>query len=633
MTIKQILIKYWGFGSFREMQEEIILSALNGYDTLGLLPTGGGKSICFQVPTMIRDGLSLVVTPLISLMKDQVENLKKKGINAVAIYSGMSKNEIEIALDNCEFGGVKFLYVSPERLETETFQMRIGQMKIAFLVVDEAHCISQWGYDFRPSYLNIAQIRSIIPKANIIALTATATPNVVKDIQKQLKFKKENLFQKSFNRDNLTYLVKHEEDKDKRLLKTINSVEGCGIVYVRNRKRTKQIANLLIANNISAHYYHAGLSNSEREKKQAEWMAGKVNYMVATNAFGMGIDKPDVRIVIHMDIPDNPESYFQEAGRAGRDEKSAYAFIIFNNSDIINLKRNFETKYPEIDFIKKVYKHLGNYFQLALGSGEDERFEFEITDFCDMYSLPILLTFNALKFLEKSGNIILSDNFNDTSKIKIRLSKGELYKYQVKNPSKGDFISVLLRSYSGLFTDYVKINEKLIANRLKMKLEIVENLLIRLQKEEIIYYQKKTNKPQLIFTKGRLKEDDIYIGKKDYFLQKEEDLKRTQAMINYIENDTKCRSSLLLEYFGETNAKRCGKCDNCRKRNRVELSEFDFDKTLDIIKPLLKKSKYTMDGLLKVCGIQNEDNVHKVVRWLIDNEKVEVIGTLLYWKS
>lgn len=633
MTIKQILIKYWGFASFREMQEDIILSALNGYDTLGLLPTGGGKSICFQVPTMAREGLALVITPLISLMKDQVENLKKRGINAAAIYSGMSKTEIEITFDNCEFGNVKFLYVSPERLESEIFKMRIPQMKIAFLVVDEAHCISQWGYDFRPSYLNIAQIRPLIPKVNIIALTATATPNVVKDIQNQLKFKKENLFQKSFVRDNLTYLVKHEEDKDKRLIKTINSVEGSGIVYVRNRKRTKLIAKLLIENNISAHYYHAGLSNEIREKKQSDWMLGKVRYMIATNAFGMGIDKSDVRMVIHMDIPDNPESYFQEAGRAGRDEKSAYAFIIYNNSDLINLKKNFETKYPEIEFIKKVYKHLGNYFQLALGSGEDERFEFDITNFCEMYSLPVLLTFNALKFLEKSGNIILSDNFNDSSKIKIKVNKGDLYKYQVKNPNLGDFISVLLRSYSGLFTEFIKINEQLIANRLKLKLDVVNNILSRLHKEEILFYEKKSNKPQLIFTKGRLDENDIYIGKKEYFTQKEEDFKRMQAMIKYIENETKCRSNILIEYFGESNATRCGKCDNCRKRNKISLSEFDFDKTLDIIKPLLKKSMFTMEALIKACGIQNEDNVHKVVRWLIDNEKVEVRGTLLYWKS
>jgi len=417
MDKKQILIKYWGYSSFRPLQEQIIDSVLAGQDALALMPTGGGKSICFQVPSLISEGVCIVITPLIALMKDQVSQLDKRGIKAVAIFSGMNLREIDIALDNCVYGDKKFLYVSPERLETEMFQERIKKMNVSLIAVDEAHCISQWGYDFRPSYLRIAEIKDILPNVPILALTATATPTVVEDIQDKLLFSKRNVFKMSFERTNLSYQVEYSEDKYNRLLKYIDANPGSAIIYVRNRRKTKEIATFLLNNKYSCHFYHAGLTTEERDRKQKEWISSKVRIMVSTNAFGMGIDKADVRLVVHMDVPDSLEAYFQEAGRAGRDGNSALAVLLYHRSDVMDLDRNFEMKYPEIDFIKDIYNVLGNYFQLAVGSGAGESYEFVLADFIKMYNLNPLLTYNSIKYLEKEGYLFLSEAISRPSKL------------------------------------------------------------------------------------------------------------------------------------------------------------------------------------------------------------------------
>ena len=631
MTIQQILIKYWGYSSFRPMQEDIINSVLANQDTLGLLPTGGGKSICFQVPALKMPGICIVVTPLIALMKDQVENLKKKGVDAVAIYSGMTPREIDICMDNCVYGEKKFLYLSPERLGTDMFRERVQKMQVNMLAIDEAHCISQWGYDFRPSYTQIAEIRQLIPDVPVIALTATATPSVVEDIMQQLHFRSRNFFQKSFARDNLTYTVNKIEDKHKRLIRILQRNQGTGIIYVRNRKKTHQIARLLIENQISAHYYHAGLEHADRERKQADWMHGRVRYMVCTNAFGMGIDKPDVRLVVHMDIPESPEAYFQEAGRAGRDGKASVAVLIYNNADLINLTNFFEAKYPKPEFIKQVYKLLGNYYQLAYGSGEDESFEFDLSTFAKMYDLAPLLTYNALKFLEKEGYIMLSDAAARSSKMHIKVGKEELYRIQVKNPSIGDFLDLIIRSYSGLFTEFVNISEQQLAMRMNIKRSLVDNLIQRLTKANIIDYHASSTKPQLTFSRERLVEDEVRITKEHYYQRKAYDKERMEAMVHYVKSTNKCRSVILLEYFGESGSKRCGKCDACLKRNMVDLSEFEFDEILNIVKPMLQARSHTFDTLIDGIPEVNEERLIKVVQWLIENDKIKVSGQDMYW--
>lgn len=633
MTIQQILIKYWGHSSFRPMQEDIINSVLEGKDTMALLPTGGGKSICFQIPALKLSGICVVITPLIALMKDQVDNLKRKGIDAVAIYSGMTSREIDITLDNCIYGEKKFLYVSPERLQTEMFKERVSKMNISILAIDEAHCISQWGYDFRPSYLRIAELRDRIPDVPVMALTATATPNVVQDIMEKLKFPAQNLFQRSFRRENLYYSVSYVEDKNKRLLRLLQQNEGTGIIYVRNRRKTHEYARLLIENRVSAHYYHAGLEHVDRERKQKEWMQGKVRYMVCTNAFGMGIDKPDVRLVVHMDIPDSPEAYFQEAGRAGRDGVDSQAYLIYNNADLINLTRFFEAKYPKPDFIRQVYKHLGNYFQLAYGSGGDESFNFDLTTFSKMYDLQALLTYNALKFLEKEGYILLSDAVARSSKIWFKVSKDTLYRFQVKNPTMGDFIDLLIRSYSGLFTEFVNISEQQMADRMRIKMSVVDNLIRRLVNNDIIEYQERTTKPQIIFSRERVVESDIQISSEHYYKRKDFDKTRLEAVEHYIKSQNKCRSQLLLEYFGEQSSKRCGRCDACLKRNMVDLSGFEFTEILNKVKPILQSKQHTYDSLIAKLPDVNEDRIIKVVQWLIDNEKIGVDGQNMYWNT
>ena len=631
-TIKQILIKYWGYSSFRPLQEDIIQSVLEGNDTMGLMPTGGGKSLTFQVPGLKLEGVTIVITPLIALMKDQVEHLKRKKIQATAVYSGMTTREIDITLDNCVYGDIKFLYVSPERLKTEIFIERLKKMKVGLLVVDEAHCISQWGYDFRPAYLEIAQIRPFIPDTPVLAVTGTATQEVVKDIQEKLEFKKENVFRMSFSRDNLVYAVIKTEDKYRRLFQTLRQINGTGIIYVRNRRKTKETAEWLSANGIKAHYYHAGLSPELRDQKQDDWMKNRVRIMVSTNAFGMGIDKPDVRSVIHLDIPDSPEAYYQEAGRAGRDGSTSYALIIHDDNDVKALKRNFEDSFPPLKAIKAIYEALGNYFQLAYGSGQDESFDFELSSFIKMYDLQPIPTYNALKFLERESYIQLSDSVNTPSKIHITVNKEDLYRFQVKNPMMGGLLDVIIRSYSGLFNHYVSIDEALIAQRMKTSALGIENALKSLHKMEYVDYIPQSGKPKITFNTERLDSRQLLFSKNTYEKLKQNALVRMDAMMEYIQSSSKCRNLILMHYFGEDDAKRCGKCDVCKNRNKLSMSEMEFDKILESIKPLLRKEAISLAEICMRFPDFSEDHILNVIRWLLDSDKIQKKDSLYSWK-
>ncbi len=622
ITIQQILLKHWGYSQFRPLQEEIINSVLAGNDTLALMPTGGGKSICFQVPALLNEGICIVISPLIALMKDQVENLKAKKIKAMAITSGMSKREIDIAFDNCVYGDFKFLYVSPERLETEIARLRIQKMKVNLIAVDEAHCISQWGYDFRPSYLKIAELRDLHPKIPILALTATATPEVTIDIQQKLLFKKENLQRKSFERKNLAYMVLKEEDKMNRLLKIATKIKGTGIVYVRNRKKTQEIADFLWRNKISADYYHAGLESKKRDEKQEAWIKNKTRVIVCTNAFGMGIDKPDVRFVVHMDFPDCIEAYFQEAGRGGRDEKKSYAVLLYNDSDKIAMKHNFEISFPPLEEIKKTYQALANYFQIPIGAGVGTTFEFDINDFCSRYNLNHLIVFNCLKFLEKEGYFFLSDGFYQPSRIHFQVNKDELYKFQVEHVQYDEYIKLLLRSYSGLFDGYVKISENEIGKRIGKSFEDVKKILNELQKKEILAYIPLTEMPQITFLTERIDAKEIYISQENLQKRKEKALERIGWMMHYVESKTKCRSQILLSYFGESDSYRCGVCDFCLKRNKLDLSNLEFETVTEQVKKLLEETSLPLNSLVNLVKNSREDKTIKVLQWLIDNGKL-----------
>jgi ATP-dependent DNA helicase RecQ len=631
--LRKILIKYWGHEKFRPLQEDIINSVLSGKDTLALLPTGGGKSLCFQVPALIKEGVCLVISPLIALMKDQVENLQKRGIQAVAVNSAMNRSEIDYALDQAVFGKVKFLYISPERIETELFRERLKRMKVSLLAVDESHCISQWGYDFRPPYLRIAAVRQYLPGVPVLALTATATPLVVKDIQHKLQFVNGNVFQKSFERKNLTYLVYSEENKFERLLKIANSLKSTGVVYVRNRRKTREIAEFLQRNGVSADYYHAGLESKQREDKQNAWMSGRCKVIVSTNAFGMGIDKPDVRFVVHMDLPDTLESYFQEAGRAGRDEKKAWAVILWEKADIAELKSFNESSFPPVETIKKIYGCLGNYFKLAVGSGKDQSFEFDMQAFADQYKFPNLIVYNALRLLEKEGYLWLSDALHSPSLVHVRMNNDDLYSFQVGHKSLDGFVKLLLRSYSGLFSGFVRINEQELARRAGVKPEEVEKMLKKLHQYEVLNYIPHTDKPKITYTVERLDDKHISLSADVYSLRKKAAAERTESVIHYVTSNGKCRSQQLLAYFGECNGPRCGECDVCRQRNKVSLSEVEFDRILEQFKPQLKENPMTLPEIMMLVKGFNEKKVMDVINWLVDNGKVRVLGDGRYeWK-
>ena len=624
MLIHEILLKYWGYKSFRPLQEDIIQSVMKGRDSLALLPTGGGKSICFQIPALALDGVCLVVTPLIALMKDQVESLQKKGIKASAIYSGMNTHEIDITISNCINGDTKFLYLSPERLESEKFLGNIRFLKVNLIAVDEAHCISQWGYDFRPPYLRVAFIRQYLPGVPVIALTATAIPRVVEDIQQKLLFPSPNVFSTSFERTNLSYLVYHEEDKHSRLLRITQRVPGTGIVYVRNRRKTKEIADFLRKNQVSADYYHAGLDPKSRNQKQEAWKSGKCRIIVATNAFGMGIDKPDVRFVVHLDLPDSIEAYFQEAGRGGRDGKKAYAVMLTEKADEIDALHNIELAFPELDFIRNLYQALGNYFNLATGSGRDQSFDFDLNEFSNNYKMKPISVFNALKVLEREGYIGLSDAMDNPSKLHILARQDDLYRYQVEHKDGDIMLKAILRSYGGIFNDFIIISETEIVRRSGQDLALVKKLLTRMDNEGLLAYIPQKTLPQIIYIRERLAPANLHFTAENYYNRKADAETRLNAVISYVNGKTLCRSQSLLSYFGDESPSRCGICDVCILRNKADLNDIEFSRVKEMVKIATSAHPASLLQIVEACSGISGDKVLAVIRLLADSDYLTI---------
>jgi ATP-dependent DNA helicase RecQ len=612
------LQKHWGHNSFRPLQQEIIESVLDNKDTLALLPTGGGKSICFQIPGLVIGGTCLVVSPLIALMNDQVQNLKNKGISAVAITSSMTIKEIDIALNNAAYGHVQFLYVSPERIENETFRQRLSYLPIGLIAIDEAHCISQWGYDFRPSYLKIAELREYFPGVNMIAVTASATKEVVEDIQVKLNFKNQSVFRQSFERKNIRYVVQLEENKYERLLKIIHNIGGSGIIYVRNRKKTEEISKWLIQNKIGASFYHAGINANERATIQQNWIDNKSQVIVATNAFGMGIDKPDVRFVVHLDLPESLEAYFQEAGRGGRDEKPAYAVLLCNNFDVVNLKEQYEQKTPSIEEIKQSYQAIFNFYQIPVESGEGLSVSFDMEEVTRNYNLKTVTLYNSIKCLEKEGYVSFLDSGYEPSKVMMVMGKDDLYNFQVKFPKYEPLVKVLLRSYGGLYEQYSHIKEKDVAYRAKISEHELKIQLENLHTQGVISFIPQTTLPKLIFLQNRLNLKFESIRLLNYPILKEKALTRINSVVNYVTEKNICRSRLLLAYFNETDFKDCQYCDVCVEKYKRNL-ETD-EGLVENIKIELSHQSLSLQDLMGKFQSVNSKRLNEIINKLIDDD-------------
>ncbi|TDQ12081.1 RecQ family ATP-dependent DNA helicase [Pedobacter metabolipauper] len=629
MNEAEILKRYWGFDSFRPLQDDIIRSVLTGNDTLALLPTGGGKSLCFQVPAMVMEGICIVISPLVALMKDQVENLKSKGINAIAIYAGMGKREIDILLDNCIYGNIKFLYLSPERLLSEIVRERISYMNVNLIAVDEAHCISQWGYDFRPPYRKISDLREILPNVPVLALTATATQFVREDIVAQLQFRKPAVYVQSFARKNLGYVVLDDEDKYKRLIAIVTNVKGSGLVYVRNRRETEQVAAFLKRNGFAADFYHAGIVRDERFKKQEDWKQNKIRVMVATNAFGMGIDKPDVRFVVHLDLPESLEAYYQEAGRAGRDGQRAYGVLLANKTDWRALQGKYENSFPEPDEIRKVYHNLGSYFQLAYGAGEGLNFSFDLADFCKRFDLGVIKTLAALKFLEHDGYITLTENIFLQSRVLFIVGNEDVYRFQIENAGYDKLIKTILRSYGGSFDQYVKIKESEIAGKTMTSFNDVVRQLKYLQEQGLISYLPQTDEPQLQYIRSRVDLNHMDIDVKYIELRKKIQMDQINAVMTYA-SKPECRSIQLLAYFDEPDAEKCGSCDICLAEKKLDDQDVLSDQIDFEIATLLQSQTFILGDLINALKSGTENEKIDRIRELLDAGKIKTDGKNYY---
>lgn len=623
MKYRSILKQYWGYGDFRGIQREIIESIGAGHDTLGLMPTGGGKSITFQVPAMAAKGLCIVVTPLIALMKDQVANLRSRGIKAAAIYSGMKNSEVIIALENCIFGDYKFLYISPERISSEIFLKKIQKTDVSLITVDEAHCISQWGHDFRPAYRRISDLRALFPDVPVLALTATATEEVAADIQQRLSFRNGKSFRMSFERKNLVYVVRRTENKPQELLHILNRIEGSAIVYALNRKRTKEVADFLIANGIAAEYYHAGLSAESKDKKEELWKSGKSRVMVATNAFGMGIDKPDVRLVVHVDLPNSIESYFQEAGRAGRDGERAYAVTLYSRIDSTVVKRRINDNYPQKLFIRDVYDNLCYYYSMALGDGLDCTFEFSLTDFCRKYHLPILPTDSALRILTRMGYVEYVEEMEYASRLRFIIERDELYRINNLPQEYETLINALLRNYSALFTDYVFIDERYLSRVTKLTRHRMYEILVSLSQKRIIDYSPSKKCPIVTFSRQRVLGEELRFATEVYDERKKAFEERINSILGYATTDSRCRSAVLLEYFNEKNSHTCGLCDVCIARQGGSSADGIDDDVATILALLADGKEHAPVEFQRLALTRKR--LQAALRMLCDEEKISII--------
>ena len=618
-----ILKQYWGYDSFRSLQEDIITSIYEGNDTLGLMPTGGGKSLTFQVPTLLKEGICIVVTPLIALMKDQVDNLRQRGIKATGVHSGMSRQEIIIALENCIFGNYKFLYVSPERLNSELFLSKLFHMNVCMIAVDESHCISQWGYDFRPSYLNISELRNLLPDVPVLALTATATPEVIDDIQEKLCFKKKNVFRKSFERKNIAYVIRKSEDKLYEIINILTKVPGSAIVYVRSRIRTKEIAVELQRIGIDADFFHAGLTPDDKVRKQNNWKSNQCRVIVCTNAFGMGIDKPDVRIVVHYELPSSLEEYFQEAGRAGRDENKAYAVALYSSKDQAQLKRRIKDTFPEKEFVKDVYEKLAYFFEIGMNMGIDTGHNFVIEQFCSVFKYNITHVHHALKILDLSGYIEYIEDTDKHSKLIFTTQRDNLYKSSGFSPEIENLLEIVLRSYTGLFSDYVYINETLLAQRTGMNPHQVYEGLKLLSAHHIIHYVPAKKVPVIYYIQNREELKYLNISRSVYEERKERLKNRIEQVVHYGNSEIECRSQLLLKYFGEKATKPCGHCDVCLSKKHSDWDDAMMKQLMQEIVAQLENGEASIEKI--IASIDSpEKRIIEALRFLSDSGQIRI---------